>query len=302
MKSKQKIIVTGLILFPLSQTVLAFIGGAGYVSELLDLISRSMFSEINKNSLDSLKDLYHNRFIQILEMNPDPFHPELLGITNFLIYVMGSLYISAIIVIGLYLMFFSGSPVGRARAKSMLPHVVMGMVLVLLAPHLMNPLLYISGSLTSSVLSLWHGDPMQVLNPEGEMNPIDYFMSKFQDFSWFSLEASIAFLFLALLILSLPLIIISIRYLAVTLFTMILPLTIFLYLFLPTRGIGRLLLEQTLLWTSVQVTESVALISVVAIISLLPYNELKIIIEIAGILMLVVVPLITVSFFKNFLP
>jgi len=200
----------------------------------------------------------------ILEMNPDPFHPELLGITNFLIYVMGSLYISAIIVIGLYLMFFSGSPVGRARAKSMLPHVV--------------------------------------LNPEGEMNPIDYFMSKFQDFSWFSLEASIAFLFLALLILSLPLIIISIRYLAVTLFTMILPLTIFLYLFLPTRGIGRLLLEQTLLWTSVQVTESVALISVVAIISLLPYNELKIIIEIAGILMLVVVPLITVSFFKNFLP
>ena len=300
---KKKLILAGIALFLSIQTALAFIGEEGFISELMDLMSRRVFTEYVTGIAESMRYVYYEHFTDLLLMNPDPLNPEILGIINNFIYLLGSLYVLAMIVSGIYLIFLSGSPTGRAAVKSMFPLIIAGIVLVVLSPHIINPLLYVSGLLTSTILSLWSGNPMDVLNPENvELNPVNYFISRFHSFSWSSLEASAPLLFLSLFITAGSLILIIIRYLAVTLFVVIFPLTIFLYIFLPTRGIGRSMLEQTLLWTSVQVTEAIALISIVSIISLIPVSEIRVIVMISGALMLLVVPIATVSIFRNFLP
>ncbi|MEA3254940.1 MAG: hypothetical protein U9Q22_03790, partial [Candidatus Altiarchaeota archaeon] len=127
----------------------------------------------------------------------------------------------------------------------------------------------------------------------------------FQNIAWYSTEASILFLYLSVLLLFALLIMVFIRYIAVALFAVILPLTILLYLFIPTREIGKRMMEQTLLWIFVQVTEAIALISVVTIIMVSsPFlvKEALVLLELGGILALIFIPIATISVLRDFLP
>ncbi|MBN2250982.1 MAG: hypothetical protein JW724_02770 [Candidatus Altiarchaeota archaeon] len=303
-KSPAKKTLTGILsVLLLAPLTAAFAGGDAFASEVIDLVLRRNFSGVLQNVLESMESLYYLHFTDLVLMNPDPSDPRISGMMDYLIYGLGALYITAFIAIGLYLIFFSGSPRGRSTAKSMIPMIFIGMVFVILSPHIIAPVLSFSSSLSRDIIYLRSENPMDALNTGGDAaNPADYFISKFDSFSWSSLEGSLPFMFIALLLIAGALIVMMIRYMAVTFFTMIFPLTIFLYLFFPTRAFGRRLMEQTLLWTTVQITEAVTLLSVASIISMTPLTGVLVVSAIAGSFMLLIVPLATVMFLKNFLP
>ena len=225
---------------------------------------------------------------------------------RYVIAVLGPVFIAAVLFSGMYLIFFSGSPATRSMIKNLLPGIIIAMILVMLSPHIMNILLYISTALTLGVITQGPPNAMMVLLPPNQsQNPIYYFMTKFGNITWYSAEASAPFMFLAVLLLGSLLAVAVARYLIVGLFIIIFPFTIFLYLFLPSREIGRQLMEQTLKWIFLQAVEVIALLCVVTIISTLsPFliEDVMVFLKLAGLLALIVVPAATIWFFRDFLP
>lgn len=284
----------------------AFMGEAAVVKVLLDFLLRMNLNAIGENLVVYAMDICRNYFVDILLLNPDTMDPSILGLTRYIIGILEPVFILAVLISGLYMIFFSGSPGVRARIKSILPGVIIAMVLITLSPYILDTVFYFLGILSRGIMSHGPRDPMSFLLPVDEAtNPINYFMSRFQNLTWYSSEASILFLFLALILLAALLIVVFARYIVVALFVVLFPLTIFFYLFIPTRVIGRRMMEQTLLWISIQLTESIALIVIVAIITVftpLLMNEALVFLRLGGILTLIFIPLATVSFLRDFLP
>jgi len=295
-----------IVVLSLASSSSAFIGEAAVVKVLLDFLLRMNLNKIGEDLVVYAMDICRDHFVEILLLNPDPMNPDVFGITKYIVTIMEPLFVFAIIFSGIYLIFFSGSPGIRAKIKSLLPGIIIAMVLIAISPYIMSVIFSFSETLSDGIISQGPGDPVGILLPlDKDINPIDYLMSKFHNITWYSSEASVPFLFLSLILISALLFVIFSRYIVVALFTIVFPLTIFLYLFMPTRGIGRRMMEQTLLWISVQVTEAIALTSIATIIvvfSSLLMREVLILLELGGIIALIVVPIATVSFLRDFLP
>lgn len=86
-------------------------------------------------------------------MNPSPLEPSVLNVMNFFIFNLQVAYILAIAATALYIVFSSGSPKKRAKAKSMLGRLVMGMLLVSISPYIMRLFLDFSSGLTETILN-----------------------------------------------------------------------------------------------------------------------------------------------------
>lgn len=301
-----KLVTISMIILFLASSSSAFIGEAAAVKVLLDFLLRINLNKIGEDLVVSAMNLCRDHFVKILLLNPDSMNPGVLGITKYIISIMQPIFVFAIIFSGIYMIFFSGSPGTRAKIKSLLPGIIIAMVLVTISPHIMSVIFSFSETLSDGVISHGPKEPMTVLLPMDEdINPINYLMSRFQNITWYSAEASVPFLFLSLILLAALLMVIFARYIVVALFTIIFPLTIFLYLFIPTRWIGKRMMEQTLLWIFVQVIEAIALISVVTIIiafSSLLVKEALLLLALGGILTLILAPIATVSFLRDFLP
>ena len=301
-----KLTVVGVVILFLASSSTAFVGEAAVVKVLLDFLLRMNLSQVGEDLLLYIMDICRAHFVEILLLNPDPMNPSILGITRYIITLLEPIFVSVIILCGLYIIFFSGSPRVRVKVKSILPGVIIAMVLITLSPYIMAVVFQFSRILSLGIMSQGPADPMNVLLPlDEDINPMSYFMSKFQNIAWYSTEASILFLYLSVLLLFALLIMVFIRYITVALFAVILPLTILLYLFIPTRGIGKRMMEQTLLWIFVQVTEAIALISVVTIImasSPFLVKEALVLLELGGILALIFIPIATISVLRDFLP
>jgi hypothetical protein len=253
-----------------------------------------------------LMDICQKHFINLLLLNPNPMSPGVLSVTKYFIALLGPVFVLATAASGIYMIFFSGSPNVRSRIKAILPGVIAAMLLVMLSPHILNLLFYISEELFLGIISQAPRNAMAILLPyKEEINPINYFMEKFDRITWYSGEGSAPFLFIALLILLSLLMVVIARYLVISLFVMIFPVTLFLYLFLPTRKMGKRLMEQTLIWTFLQVIEVIAFVSVVTVVTLFaPYliQEVLILLDLGALITLVVVPVTAIFFFRDFLP
>jgi len=243
-------------------------------------------------------------FINLLLMNPNPMSPGVLSITKYFIAILGPIFVLATAASGVYMIFFSGSPNVRSKIKAMLPGIIAAMFLAMLSPHIMNILFYISEQLFLGIIGQAPKNAMAILLPDREdINPISYFMSKFDRITWYSGEGSAPFLFISLLILVSLLAVVIARYLVVSLFVMIFPLTLSLYLFLPTRTMGKRLMEQTTIWIFLQVIEAITFVSVVTIVTLFaPYliQDVLVLLDLGALITLVLVPAAAVFFFRDF--
>ncbi len=290
----------------LCSTVIAFSGESAAVRVLLDFLLRKDLQRIGDATVNYLMDQNRQDFIRIMLISPDPRSPEIMTITRYMITIMGPILIFATLFCGVYLIFFAGSPAARSMIKNMLPGIMIAMVLVMLSPYIMNVILYVSSAITLGIVTQGAPNAMMVLLPATDsQNPIFYFMTKFGNITWYSAEASAPFMFLAILLLGSLLVVVVARYLVVGLFIIIFPFTIFLYLFLPSREIGRRLMEQTIKWIFLQAVEAVAALCVVTMITALtPYliEDVLVFLKLVGLLALVVVPVATVWFFRDFLP
>lgn len=305
MKIKRKIFFLSCFMVALlfSQGALAFIGEEGFAFELLELMLRKNFVRVVEEIASSMKVIYYERFPDLVKMNPDPLDPGFSRIMGYLTTVVGALYFVAIVSFGIYLIYFSGSPGGRSTAKAMIRSSFIGMIFVILSPYIIGFILSFSHDRTNDILNLWPGNPMSALGGgDGRLNAVDYFASRFEGFSWASLEGSLPFMLILLIIVAGTLGVVMLRYLAVSFFMLVLPLTIFFYSFHPTRGVGRRMLEQTLLWTFSQVAEAMALVLVAYVVSFTPESDVRIITVITGAFVILIVPLAIVGFFRDFIP
>jgi len=284
----------------------AFSGESAAVNELMDFLLKKDFKRMGDGLVYSLMAICQRHFISLLLLNPNPMSPEVLSIARYFIALLGPVFVLSTLASGIYMIFFSGSPSIRSRIKEILPGVIAAMLLVMLSPHILNVLFYLSEQLFVGIISQGPRNAMGILLPNKEdINPINYFMSKFDRITWYSGEGSAPFLFISLLILIGLLMVVIARYLLISLFVMVFPLTLFLYLFLPTRKIGKRLMEQTLIWIFLQVIEAITLISVVTIVVIFaPFlvQEALILLDLGALIALVVIPVAAVLFFRDFLP
>lgn len=295
-----------LTLLVLASYAHAYTGEAAASKSLLDLLSGKALEDTGSDLVDYLGDLCRENFLTLLLMNPGPMTPAMLGVTGYITAFLEPVFVFAILASGIYLIFVSGSPQARTKVKAMLPAIVAAMILVTLSSPMLNVLFYVSKLLCTGVVSQWDGNPVDVLLPEDRnKSPTSYFMSRFVGLGMYSFDSAMPFLYLSLLLLAALFTITLARYLIVSLFAMIFPLTIFLYLFAPSRTIGKGLMEQTIIWTFLQVIEAVALLSVVSVIKAsaqIFIPEVLVLLELTGIIVLIAVPVSVVLFFRDFLP
>lgn len=153
---------------------------------------------------------------EMILLNPDP--SSVGPLTDSYIDLLQPIFVLSIVIIGFYLIFMSGSPGGRARAKSMFWKLLLTMILVSLSMEIFRILLDISEGLTAKVLAGV---------TDGSID--------------FNLLEDLTFFFVKLMILlpvfTFTMLSIGIRYVLVLITAALFPLTIFLYMFeLPLIG------------------------------------------------------------------
>ena len=247
----------------------------------------------------TLKLLFEHNIKSLIEKNPNVLHSSVQGAMTYLIIILEPLCILALLISSLYFIVLSGTPWERATAKSMIPGLIIAIVLIPFSSYILFTLFSISENLTHEIFALSSGDSTKAFTGSA-----DYLLGKISFFNEISTMAFLPFVFLIALTLFLPLLLFAVRYILLVFFSVVFPLTVFLYLFLPTRFFGKRLLEFTISWLFVQIIAAVALVAVSGLLLTLdniPY-ELKIFTEIAATLSLVAVTLGMIATVKDYLP
>lgn len=246
----------------------------------------------------------------ILE-NPSMHESTTGEIINYFISILQPIYLTVMILIGIYLIFLSGSPKGRSRAKSSLLVLIIGIGLISVSPYMLMLFFGVSEALTLSILSL---APVNTIEPfihatNYMLDTGRYIMIHEVDGWPMGVErAGITILFIPYILLEGLFIALKLRFYMVAVLSTILPLAIIFYSFPLSRGIGRLLLEQIILWTLAQAAMALVLIVIAIgmnltdlITSFTVTDELKFIMELAGLFMLILTPLAVVKLSWGFL-
>jgi len=259
------LLVSALIASPIfSQTVSASEGGLGSRLDATGLNAKLTFF-IVKRGIYAIWSLHLGRedlgyfldnFQNLILMNPDVAGSEISGPMGVIIRIIEPLYAMGIGVSAFYLILISGTPSGRAKAKSLIMNLTTGMVLVSLSPPIAQAFIGFSAQTTSAILGTvdvgivtqnidnTFGGPS--LPPTCPLCILHAFMTFVEielgyfTFLPFLLAVWGTFIFFIL------------RFIAVTLFTIVFPLGIFLYSFSATKDLGRNLLEEFILWVLLQ--------------------------------------------------
>lgn len=239
--------------------------------------------------LVNLRDACYDNLHDLLLMNPDICHPLIADLKHYFITLLEPLCVTAILFIALYLIFLSGSPGGRARAKSWFVRLVLGMVLITLSQPILLLLLGLSHGLTSGILALGPVDMIGIHKAS-----IDYMKDKLMIFGRDEPSLGIPFLMFGFLLSIGVVMTLFIRHFVLLLLAILFPVAIFFYLFKPLRPIGTMLLKQVFFWVFLPVGYAIALVVIAigeqGIIAIIP--ELADIVHLSGTLLLIISPLV----------
>jgi hypothetical protein len=178
-------------------------------------------------------------------------------LTKYFISILEPLYVTAIIFLGIYIIFLSGSPLGRAKAKASLIKLFFSMIIITISPLILKVLFSISHGLTQNILSL---GPMTFI--ELHKNSVLYSLDMVQKVGIANIPVAIPFIFFSfLLVLGFFLIVIA-RYFLVLLLSVLFPLAIFSYSFSLTRNTGKILIMQLFFWTFLPLSFAIALVAI----------------------------------------
>lgn len=233
------------------------------------------------------------------------YYREICGtkcLINKIILLLEPVYVILIILVGFYLIFLSSSPAERAKAKSSFKWLIASMCIVTLSTHIMTLLFTLSHALTLSVLSQKPENFTEVFS-----NTLIYIFLLGKESITMVEKHSFPLIIFPLLLVNALLFALTLRYYIVMILSILFPITISLYSFLPTRYVGRLLAEQTFLWTFSQFVLGFAFVGITTTINLISSTlviplEIKFIVELSGLLVLVLVPFFVSIQFRGFLP
>ncbi|ODS41857.1 MAG: hypothetical protein MSIBF_00385 [Candidatus Altiarchaeales archaeon IMC4] len=194
---------------------------------------------------------------RLILWNPDASDARLKPVIGVFLGIIEPMYVLAILVVAVYAMLLSTTVEGRQKAKSMLPALIVGMCLVTLAPLLVKILLQITHSVAETILS-------QVVIDTTPLDRADIWLAlNYTNFRLWSPAYGLVFGVISLMLWWGLFLVLYLRYLLLMLFIALSPVTIFFYSFGLTKGLGRRMAEQTILWSAGQVAEATALVSVV---------------------------------------
>jgi len=242
------------------------------------------------NVYDSLQGL--------MLINPPLSYSAIYNTIRYFIMILEPLYITAIIVTGLYFFFSSASPAGRTRARNLLPILVLSMVATSLSINILQILFNFSYELSKGIIV------NSKVNPSGIFTQtIDDLVGFFTSSTLATFDGGYLFIVLILFLVGGMFTVLTIRYVVLLFFTLAFPVGIFLYTFSFSRGIGRVILEQTILWTIIQIVVTVIIVIVNIGVDMFGLSgDLRTLMGITAFLAVIISPVILISMVKRFLP
>ena len=298
--------LTALLLSGIA-TGVAWFGEASAQRETVNLEFRGAFIQIiyyllygtfAGNQTDSgLLKIYQNLEGMVL-MNPPIFYKMIYQTIRYFIIILEPLYLTAFLCVCVYLIFLSGSPQGRTKAKNLLPVLVASIVAISLSYQILMVMFSASNDLCKGIIDAGKVDMSKLF-----LETIGDLARLFSAATLTSFDGGLIFLIL-IFTLTLGLItMLTLRYVILLFFTMIFPVGIFLYTIKGARRLGRVIIEQTALWTFVQVAITLIITTTSIGVNLLGITgDLKTILGITAFLASISSPIILLTLIKRFLP
>ncbi len=299
----------------LALLVIPFILGAlgSFVGCTATWISRSIFHVGNADHpLEIIAGGFYDEFVPAILNNPDLGSKPITDMMVFFIRILEPAYVVILLLLGIYIIFMSGSPAGKNKAKSMMVVVIVSMVAVLMSKYILMAMVSSSHSIAQWGIAqgvLASNSPSANELTRTTFSPfIDWYKQKWLDAGSRSISSSFIFLAIPTVLLLSAMIVLAIRYIVLVGFFVMFPMTIFLYSFKITRGIGRPLMEKTILWIFAQAAEGLMFAAVAlvfldsGITPLIGSDAMFAAVATAALLALTFTPPLMVLLFKDFLP
>lgn len=205
---------------------------------------------------------------------------SVVGIIKTFMVIFQPILVLWIAIIGLYLLFMTGSPAGRVRAKVMFWKAIFAMILFSLSMPLFQILLDLAKALAKGILDIGGVNP--VLGFTNLLTPITSFLTisflvpgavSSADKLRTLITATIIFSFI--LAFAVPLVL-MLRYFVLTILAVLFPFALLFYFvdvpFIPFRGIGEKLVRLTIMWTFTQVVMALVMVGVGSVAGNLFWN------------------------------
>jgi len=192
----------------------------------------------------------------LIDSSAKGYNPEIANAVAFSIRLMLPFYVMAIVLTAAYMIFISASATGRSKAKNLLKRLVVSMVFFSMSPLIIETMLVSSYSISSAIISQADPDNVRMVLGGGIWGAYIIFCK----LGITDLEIAIAYWTSLYVMAWLPYMVIGMRQIMMTLFCMVFPIGIALYSFVFLRGIGRKILEQTIVWIYLQAFLAVAIL------------------------------------------
>ncbi|MEM2918260.1 MAG: hypothetical protein QXY62_02025 [Candidatus Altiarchaeota archaeon] len=215
-----------------------------------------LISASTKEILELSKITYGN-FESLLLQNPEISDQRILILISYTIKILAPLYVTAITLIGIYLIFISASPMGRARAKSYLLRLILSMVLISISPEIMKILLSTSNALTQNILSFAPRNFLEI-----HESTILNFARMTQNVGVGNINFGAILILLSYLITLGAFLFLIVRYILVIILAVLMPIAIFLFGFSLTRDIGKILIAMIFFCVFLPVSFAIVVVSV----------------------------------------
>lgn len=278
--SKKQTILLGIIIF-------AGLAAANWILDGLVLAVSTICKYIIQLILAPLIRMLFYGLRSLILFNPDvnAMKPVVFDVIN----MLAPVYVVVISLLGIYIIFLSESPQGRAKAKNMFWKTILSMCLVSLSLEIFKIILFLSESLANRILA-------GILTTELAQMSL-------------SLEQTNIFLvILVFLFLCLILILASVvalwRFIVVLILCAIFPIILFLYFFDLTKDVGSNLMRYAIIVIFTQPMQALMLGITVVTLNLMPAGAgigeilAQVFLIMAGALMIVIAPLMMMGLLK----
>jgi hypothetical protein len=217
------------------------------MDEIAKMAAKVWIITTAKDLYDFLVEAVDKNLRTLILSNPQP--EIIASYQGFFIKLAQPFFVLAIVITAAYILLFSESPKGRTKAKGVVFRLIFTMVLVSLSPYITWALLTASGTLAGAIISQSGTDTAAYVITQGTQ----HLFTLFWELTLIHRTGGVELMLLwetFLLILNFAF---TMRYLLVILWNTLLPFSLLMYSFSPTKTIGKKFLHQTFLWIFVQV-------------------------------------------------
>jgi len=233
--------------------------GKGLSSVAVSIAARGTFKSFVKKVIFERIEEMCNGMDEFILLNPDLRHHNVINSVELFIHLLQPFYLLAIAITAIYLIFLSGSVIGRARAKSTLISLVISFAVIIFTIPILGFLLDFSQFAASFLLDLVDTQiGSEVVCGEG-LHELEHLYSVYMRYVYEN--PTVIMMFTSMIYLG-TFLVLSLRFFMIILWTLFFPFAVFFYAFHFTRNLGRFMLFQTSWWILIQIVGAMTWISI----------------------------------------